>query len=157
MGEGYDKVLVDAECTHDGSIKHLAKFDSWGWHTFEHNPNPDPDPNPNPNPNPKAELAVARLQCEQLQGHMAHLLEETREGASLAMVAAAAATGAATGTGPEGTGTGPGAGPGEAAAVAGAAVAGAAVLVVEGSWAADDLLEDTRPGEPSLKAIEAEL
>lgn len=23
----YDKVLVDAECTHDGSIKHLAKFE----------------------------------------------------------------------------------------------------------------------------------
>ena len=32
---GYDKVLVDAECTHDGSIKHLAKFESWGWETFE--------------------------------------------------------------------------------------------------------------------------
>ena len=76
------------------------------------------------------------MQCEQLQGHMAHLLEETREGASLAMVAAAAGMGAATGTGP-------GAGPGEAAAVA-----GAAVLAVEGAWAADDLLEDTRPGEP---------
>ena len=26
----YDKVLVDAECTHDGSIKHLAKFEKWG-------------------------------------------------------------------------------------------------------------------------------
>ena len=33
-----------------------------------------------------------------------------------------------------------------------AAVAGAAVLVVEGSWAADDLLEVTRPGEPSRNA-----
>ena len=32
---GYDKVLVDAECTHDGSIKHLAKFAQWGWDTFE--------------------------------------------------------------------------------------------------------------------------
>ena len=32
---GYDKVLVDAECTHDGSIKHLAKFAHWGWETFE--------------------------------------------------------------------------------------------------------------------------
>ncbi|EDQ86638.1 uncharacterized protein MONBRDRAFT_38325 [Monosiga brevicollis MX1] len=31
----YDKVLVDAECTHDGSIKHLTKFDRWGWSTFE--------------------------------------------------------------------------------------------------------------------------
>ena len=77
------------------------------------------------------------MQCEQLQGHMAHLLEETREGATLAMVAAGAA-----GTG-LGTGPGQGLGPGEAAAVA-----GAAVLAVEGTWAADDLLEDTRPGEP---------
>ena len=32
---GYDKVLVDAECTHDGSIKHLAKFATWGWESFE--------------------------------------------------------------------------------------------------------------------------
>ena len=32
---GYDRVLVDAECTHDGSIKHLAKFASWGWDSFE--------------------------------------------------------------------------------------------------------------------------
>ena len=35
----YDKVLVDAECTHDGSIKHLAKYarGEWegGWDTFE--------------------------------------------------------------------------------------------------------------------------
>jgi hypothetical protein len=23
----YDRVLVDAECTHDGSIKHLTKYD----------------------------------------------------------------------------------------------------------------------------------
>ena len=28
---GYDCVIVDAECTHDGSIKHLAKFAQWGW------------------------------------------------------------------------------------------------------------------------------
>ena len=26
---------MDAECTHDGSIKHLAKFAQWGWDTFE--------------------------------------------------------------------------------------------------------------------------
>ncbi|XP_071711171.1 rRNA (cytosine-C(5))-methyltransferase NOP2C [Rutidosis leptorrhynchoides] len=32
---GYDKVLVDAECTHDGSIKHIQKFENWGWSTFE--------------------------------------------------------------------------------------------------------------------------
>lgn len=32
----YDKVLVDAECTHDGSVKHIAKYDKlWGWDTFE--------------------------------------------------------------------------------------------------------------------------
>eukprot|EP01084_Bolivina_argentea_P000747 1366_1 len=28
----YDKVLVDAQCTHDGSIRHLKKYrDEWGW------------------------------------------------------------------------------------------------------------------------------
>ncbi|KAL4582726.1 hypothetical protein LXL04_007285 [Taraxacum kok-saghyz] len=32
---GYDKVLVDAECTHDGSIKHIQKFENWGWSTME--------------------------------------------------------------------------------------------------------------------------
>lgn len=32
---GYDKVLVDAECTHDGSIKHVCKFEQWGWDTLE--------------------------------------------------------------------------------------------------------------------------
>ncbi|KAG0476432.1 hypothetical protein HPP92_013273 [Vanilla planifolia] len=32
---GYDKVLVDAECTHDGSIKHIQKFEYWGWSTFQ--------------------------------------------------------------------------------------------------------------------------
>ncbi|GER55292.1 ribosomal RNA small subunit methyltransferase [Striga asiatica] len=31
---GYDKVLVDAECTHDGSIKHIQKFEQWGWATL---------------------------------------------------------------------------------------------------------------------------
>lgn len=44
----YSKVLVDAECTHDGSIKHVAKFAAqstaggnsnsfggWGWESFE--------------------------------------------------------------------------------------------------------------------------
>jgi 16S rRNA C967 or C1407 C5-methylase (RsmB/RsmF family) len=28
-------VLVDAECTHDGSLRHIAKFQQWGWPTFE--------------------------------------------------------------------------------------------------------------------------
>ncbi|CAA0816746.1 S-adenosyl-L-methionine-dependent methyltransferases superfamily protein [Striga hermonthica] len=32
--QGYDKVLVDAECTHDGSIKHIQKFEQWGWATL---------------------------------------------------------------------------------------------------------------------------
>ncbi|KAG0585426.1 hypothetical protein KC19_2G010900 [Ceratodon purpureus] len=32
---GYDKVLVDAECTHDGSLKHITKYEQWGWETFE--------------------------------------------------------------------------------------------------------------------------
>ncbi|KAE9614592.1 putative 16S rRNA (cytosine(967)-C(5))-methyltransferase [Lupinus albus] len=32
---GYDKVLVDAECTHDGSVKHIQKFEHWGWRTLE--------------------------------------------------------------------------------------------------------------------------
>jgi hypothetical protein len=31
----YDKVLVDAECTHDGSISHLLKCDRVGWENFE--------------------------------------------------------------------------------------------------------------------------
>ncbi|KAJ1977272.1 hypothetical protein H4R35_002364 [Dimargaris xerosporica] len=31
----YDKVLVDAECTHDGSIAHILKYDQWGWDRFE--------------------------------------------------------------------------------------------------------------------------
>lgn len=35
MFYGYDKVLVDAECTHDGSIKHIQKFEQWGWQTFQ--------------------------------------------------------------------------------------------------------------------------
>ncbi|KAK7376113.1 hypothetical protein VNO78_34966 [Psophocarpus tetragonolobus] len=33
---GYDKVLVDAECTHDGSVKHIQKFEHWGWRTLQH-------------------------------------------------------------------------------------------------------------------------
>ncbi|KAL2496793.1 S-adenosyl-L-methionine-dependent methyltransferase superfamily protein [Forsythia ovata] len=32
---GYDKVLVDAECTHDGSIRHVQKFEQWGWATLQ--------------------------------------------------------------------------------------------------------------------------
>lgn len=28
------QVLVDAECTHDGSIKHIQKFEQWGWTTI---------------------------------------------------------------------------------------------------------------------------
>ncbi|KAH7421718.1 hypothetical protein KP509_13G072700 [Ceratopteris richardii] len=31
----YDKVLVDAECTHDGSLKHICKYEQWGWETLE--------------------------------------------------------------------------------------------------------------------------
>ncbi|KAI8613452.1 S-adenosyl-L-methionine-dependent methyltransferase [Chytriomyces sp. MP71] len=31
----YDRVLVDAECTHDGSIAHLKKCDDMGWDKFE--------------------------------------------------------------------------------------------------------------------------
>ncbi|KAI8064427.1 S-adenosyl-L-methionine-dependent methyltransferase [Gongronella butleri] len=33
----YDKVLVDAECTHDGSISHILKYEQWGWDAFESN------------------------------------------------------------------------------------------------------------------------
>lgn len=29
------QVLVDAECTHDGSIKHIQKFENWGWTTLQ--------------------------------------------------------------------------------------------------------------------------
>lgn len=25
---------MDAECTHDGSIKHIQKFEQWGWTTL---------------------------------------------------------------------------------------------------------------------------
>ncbi|XP_058098501.1 uncharacterized protein LOC131243283 isoform X2 [Magnolia sinica] len=32
---GYDKVLVDAECTHDGSFRHIQKFEHWGWKTLQ--------------------------------------------------------------------------------------------------------------------------
>ncbi|KAG0264937.1 hypothetical protein BG011_005859 [Mortierella polycephala] len=33
----YDKVIVDAECTHDGSIAHILKYESWGWDNFHKN------------------------------------------------------------------------------------------------------------------------
>lgn len=26
---------MDAECTHDGSIKHVQKFEHWGWETLQ--------------------------------------------------------------------------------------------------------------------------
>jgi hypothetical protein len=29
------QVLVDAECTHDGSVKHIQKFEFWGWKTLD--------------------------------------------------------------------------------------------------------------------------
>lgn len=29
------QVLVDAECTHDGSVKHIQKFENWGWITLQ--------------------------------------------------------------------------------------------------------------------------
>lgn len=29
------QVLVDAECTHDGSVKHIQKFEQWGWTTLQ--------------------------------------------------------------------------------------------------------------------------
>ncbi|XP_010275079.1 PREDICTED: uncharacterized protein LOC104610247 isoform X2 [Nelumbo nucifera] len=35
LDSGYDKVLVDAECTHDGSIRHIQKFEHWGWKTLQ--------------------------------------------------------------------------------------------------------------------------
>ena len=37
----YDKVLVDAECTHDGSIFHLIKQDSRNWDSLEKIINPE--------------------------------------------------------------------------------------------------------------------
>lgn len=33
--QGLMQVLVDAECTHDGSVKHIQKFEHWGWKTLE--------------------------------------------------------------------------------------------------------------------------
>ncbi|KAG0067641.1 hypothetical protein BGZ89_005815 [Linnemannia elongata] len=33
----YDKVIVDAECTHDGSIAHILKYEAWGWDSFHKN------------------------------------------------------------------------------------------------------------------------
>lgn len=32
---GYDRVLVDAECTHDGSMKHIQKYQNTAWEGFE--------------------------------------------------------------------------------------------------------------------------
>lgn len=26
---------MDAECTHDGSIRHIQKFEHWGWTTLQ--------------------------------------------------------------------------------------------------------------------------
>lgn len=26
---------MDAECTHDGSFKHIQKFEYWGWKTIQ--------------------------------------------------------------------------------------------------------------------------
>lgn len=26
---------MDAECTHDGSVKHIQKFENWGWITLQ--------------------------------------------------------------------------------------------------------------------------
>lgn len=32
----FHRVLVDAECTHDGSVRHIQKFGTqWGWDTFD--------------------------------------------------------------------------------------------------------------------------
>ena len=34
-GWSYIQVLVVADCTHDGSIKHIQKFEHWGWTTLQ--------------------------------------------------------------------------------------------------------------------------
>jgi len=34
IGWNFIQVLVDAECTHDGSIRHIQKFEHWGWETL---------------------------------------------------------------------------------------------------------------------------
>ncbi|KAJ2085516.1 hypothetical protein IW140_002006 [Coemansia sp. RSA 1813] len=31
----YDRVLVDAECTHDGSLAHVHKYERWGWEQLD--------------------------------------------------------------------------------------------------------------------------
>ncbi|KAJ2487306.1 hypothetical protein IWW37_005305 [Coemansia sp. RSA 2050] len=31
----YDRVLVDAECTHDGSLVHVQKYEQWGWEQLD--------------------------------------------------------------------------------------------------------------------------
>ncbi|KAJ2357042.1 hypothetical protein IWW50_002210 [Coemansia erecta] len=33
--ERYDRVLVDAECTHDGSLAHVQKYERWGWQLLD--------------------------------------------------------------------------------------------------------------------------
>ncbi|KAJ2607865.1 hypothetical protein EV177_005285 [Coemansia sp. RSA 1804] len=33
--ELYDRVLVDAECTHDGSLAHVYKYERWGWEQLD--------------------------------------------------------------------------------------------------------------------------
>ncbi|KAJ1800850.1 hypothetical protein LPJ59_000759 [Coemansia sp. RSA 2399] len=33
--ELYDRVLVDAECTHDGSLAHIHKYNRWGWEQLD--------------------------------------------------------------------------------------------------------------------------
>lgn len=34
-GWTFNQVLVDAECTHDGSFRHIQKFEQWGWRTLQ--------------------------------------------------------------------------------------------------------------------------
>ena len=31
----YHRILIDAECSHDASIRHIRNFARWGWDTFE--------------------------------------------------------------------------------------------------------------------------
>ncbi|KAJ2782949.1 hypothetical protein H4R18_001965 [Coemansia javaensis] len=42
-GELYDRVLVDAECTHDGSLAHIEKYRDLGWHLLATQLNRGPD------------------------------------------------------------------------------------------------------------------
>ncbi len=82
------------------------------------------------------DLSVARLQCEQLQGHMAELIEVTKEAEAAARSLVVVSSGGGGG---------------------GGGLASLPEAAGGGGWADDDLLEETRPGEVSLKAIEAEL